>query len=111
MCHKGDSERFISHNRESQPHPLLQEVQRPAVGTRYGLRSDEDLFEQAVEILLLRQRSANVVELLKTSKEVLNRFQSRSLSQIAPRQVRRHAASRLRYLMQTARTWAMSVIP
>jgi hypothetical protein len=51
----------------------LDQVQRAAVGAGDGLGRDEDLLEQRVEVLLERQRRADLVQLVEPAEQIVRR--------------------------------------
>ena len=95
----GDAERIVAHYFEFERTLLGHPVERSAVGAGNFLRRHQDRLEQPVDIGFLRQRDADLVELFE------------SLEQIG--RIRRtvHLIHGGRYLIQTARTCAMSVTP
>ena len=103
-----DTHSLVSHDRKPELWSFvggLQYVQGAAGGARDRLRRKEDLLEQVVDVPFLGQRSAYLVELLEAAKQIFNGLQEQSPG---PSGSRRGPS---RYLMQTARTCGMSVIP
>src|SRR5438034_7898388 len=76
-----DTHRLVPHDRKAELWSFvggLQHVQGAAGGARDRLRRKEDLLEQVVDVLFLRQRRAYLVELLKAAKQIFNGLQEQS---------------------------------
>src|SRR3970040_494222 len=95
-----DAERVVADDLELETLLLGHPVERAAVGVRDVLGRDEDPLEQSVDVPLLREGDPDVVELLEAPEQIVR-------APVAARVV----VHGMRYLMQTARTCWMSVIP
>src|SRR6185437_1814537 len=115
----GDREALGAHDLELELSPD-QPVERAAVGAREVLRGDEDRLEEPVDVALLREGDPDRVEVLELREEArLERAHEAGVARL-----RRFDAAARRsfrtdlvapdghgYLMQTALTCAMSVMP
>ena len=91
---KSHVQRIGADDHEAQEAAILTEqVERAAVGVGDGLGREQDAFQQAVDVPLVRQRRADGVELFEALKQIGWIF---------------HATS---YLIQTERTCLRSVMP
>ena len=89
----GDGEAVVAHDLETQAEAVFRHaVERAAVGMGDGLGGKQDVLEQLVDVALAREGGADLVELFKTTEEVLDGV---------------HSA----HFMQTARICFMSVMP
>ena len=97
---EGDIEHVVAHDLKLQRALFHHAIKRAAIRIGDFFRRQQYRFQQAVDIGFLGQRDANLVELLETLEQAggirraLHLVHRRSL-----------------YLIQTARTCAMSVIP
>ena len=92
---EGDLQRIRAHDLEMERLLVFTDpVESAAISMSDRFRGEQDVLQQPCDIALMRQGGADAVELLESPEQILHRFHD-----AAP------------YLMQTARTCAMSVMP